>query len=87
MTTGDKELVINGVCVRNNANEGDDDDVNMEKSNDDDEQNEHDDDENKRNDDNDEDDIRRNFMNKPSLEDSNDVQVKKELEEAGGWEF
>lgn len=84
MTTGDKELMINGVCVRNNANNEGEEDENMEKSNEDED---HDEDENKKNDENDEDEIRRSFIKKPSLEESDDVQVKKELEEAGGWEF
>lgn len=84
MTTGDKELMINGVAVRNNANEAEEDDVNMEKSNEDDD---HDADESRKNDEHDEDEIRRSFIKKPSLDESDDVQVKKELEEASGWEF
>lgn len=78
---GDKEVIINGVCVMNKSSDEADDDENMEKSNDD------YDDEEKKNEENSEDEIKKSFIKKPSIEDGDDVRVKKELEESSGWEF
>lgn len=40
-------------------------------------------------DENDEDEIKKTFIKKPSMEkvDSDDVKVKKEIDEAGAWEY
>lgn len=71
------------------SDDGDDDDVNMEQSNDDGEEPEarltiaegHD-----------EDEIKKSFIKKPSVEkasvdSSDDVRVKKEVDEASAWEY
>lgn len=77
----DKEVIINGVCVMNPSTDyksNDEDDVNMEKSADD------KDDKLTIAESNDEDEIKKSFIKKPNpIEASDDVKVKKELEE--GW--
>jgi hypothetical protein len=79
---GDKEVnIINGVCVMNKSSDEADEDENMEKSNED------YDDEGKKNDENSEDEIKKSFIKKPSIEEGDDVRVKKEVEEPSGWEF
>lgn len=88
----DKEVIINGVCVMNQSSDyksDDGDDVNMDQSNDDADESDprltiaaegHD-----------EDDIKKSFIKKPSLdksvESSDDIRVKKEIDEAGAWEY
>ena len=88
--SNDKEVIINGVCVMNQSSDfKSDDDVNMDQSNDDGEEavsrltiTES----------NEEDVIKKSFIRKPSieknsLESSDDVKVKKEIDEAGAWEY
>lgn len=78
----DKEVIINGVCVMNQASDlrsEDGDDVNMDQSNDDDNA-----------DANDADEIKKSFIKKPSLDKSesgDEVKVKKEIDESGAWEY
>lgn len=88
--TNDKEVIINGVCVMNQSltDGDDDDDVNMDQAMD--ERDEphmrlpaigHD-----------EDEIKKSFIKKPSMEKSSvdnadDVKVKKEIDESGAWEY
>lgn len=81
----DKEVIINGVCVMNQASDlrsDDGDDTNMDQSNEDgDETNAET---------NDEDEIKKSFIKKPSVEKvetGDDVKVKKEVDEAGAWEY
>lgn len=85
----DKEVIINGVCVMNQSSDfksDGGDDVNMEQNDDADES------ESRLTiaDANDEDEIKKSFIKKPSLdkaESGDDVKVKKEVDEAGAWEY
>lgn len=93
-SANDKEVIINGVCVMNQSsdyksNDGEDDDVNMDQSTDGGDEavsrlslsEGHD-----------EDAIKKSFIKKPgmekaSLDSADDVKVKKEIDEAGAWEY
>lgn len=81
----DKEVIINGVCVMNQASDlrsDDGEDVNMDQSNEDGDENVAER--------NDEDEIKKSFIKKPSVEatdSSDDVKVKKEVDESGAWEY
>lgn len=87
--TNDKEVIINGVCVMNQSLTDGDDDVNMDQSNDEGDESiarlapadRHDDDE-----------IKKSFIKKPSLDKSSvdnadEIKVKKEMDETGAWEY
>lgn len=86
----EKEVIINGVCVMNQSTDyKSDDEVNMDQSMD-----EGDDAVARLNvtEAHDADEIKKSFIKKPSLdkasvESSDDVKVKKEIDEAGAWEF
>jgi hypothetical protein len=81
----DKEVIINGVCVMNQASDlrsDDGEDVNMDQSNEDGDENVAEG--------NDEDEIKKSFIKKPNVEitdSTDDVKVKKEVDEAGAWEY
>lgn len=79
---GDKEVIINGVCVMNQSSDFNDDDENMDQSNDDGE-----DEKLTIAEGNDEDNIKKSFIKKPERMDSDDVKVKTEEDEAGAWEY
>ena len=84
----DKEVIINGVCVMNQSsdfksNDGDADE-NMDQSNED------NDDKLTISESNDEDEIKKSFIKKPNMDkvdSSDDVKVKKEVDEANAWEY
>lgn len=83
----DKEVIINGVCVMNQSSDfksDDDNDVNMENENGDES-----DAKSTAAEGNDEDDIKKSFIKKPSMEksESDDVKVKKEVDESSAWEY
>lgn len=87
---GDKEVIINGVCVMNQssdfkANEEDEDESNVENLN------EESDTRLTLAEGNEEDEIKKSFIKKPNLENSmeksDDVTVKKEVNEANSWEY
>jgi hypothetical protein len=78
----DKEVIINGVCVMNQSSDmrsEDGEDEKMEQNDDGDDAAEA----------NDEDEIKKSFIKKPSVEknEAEDVKVKKEVDEAGAWEY
>lgn len=87
IANNDKEVIINGVCVMNQSSDyksDDGGDESVEQSNDD----------GIRRlsiaDGNDEDEIKRSFIKKPNMEKADsgdDVKVKKEIDEAGAWEY
>lgn len=83
----DKEVIINGVCVMNQSSDfksDDGGDDNVERSNDDGETRL------SIADGNDEDEIKKSFIKKPNMEkadESDDVKVKKEIDESGAWEY
>lgn len=87
--TNDKEVIINGVCVMNQSSEFKSDDGNLDQSNEDGGESE------SRltiAEGNEEDVIKKSFIRKPSMEkasidSSDDVKVKKEIDEAGAWEY
>jgi hypothetical protein len=80
----DKEVIINGVCVMNQSSDMRSDDGEDDKM---DQSNEDGDD---AADGNDEDEIKKSFIKKPNMEKvdgGDDVKVKKEVDEAGAWEY
>lgn len=87
----DKEVIINGVCVMNQSSDfksnDDGEDGNMDQSNDDD----HDVSKLTISESNDEDEIKKSFIKKPnmdkSVDSSDDVKVKKEVDESNAWEY
>lgn len=80
----DKEVIINGVCVMNQSSDmrsDDGEDDKMDQTNEDGED---------ITEGNDEDEIKKSFIKKPSVEKpdgGDDVKVKKEVDEAGAWEY
>lgn len=86
----EKEVIINGVCVMNQSTDFKDNDEDEDESNVD-----HSNDESDKRltiaEENDEDEIKKSFIKKPSAENStensDDVAVKKEVDEHSSWEY
>lgn len=90
----DKEVIINGVCVMNQSSDyksDDEGDATMEQSNDDEGEGDESDAKLTIAEGNDEDEIKKSFIKKPlsekAAESGDDVSVKKEIDEAGAWEY
>lgn len=83
----DKEVIINGVCVMNQSSDYKSDEEGDANN----EQEDEDDAKLTVAEGNDEDSIKKSFIKKPSLEKSSesadDLKVKKEVDEAGAWEY
>lgn len=88
--TNDKEVIINGVCVMNQSSDyKSDDGDDAERSHEDGEES------NARlaiAEGNEDDEIKKSFIRKPSMdkssiENSDDIKVKTEIDESGAWEY